>query len=169
MIFWIIAGSLTVCVVAGLLLPLLRRPRPGIDRGAYDMTVYRDQLAEIDRDLARGEIGAEQATAARTEVERRLLAIAPAADTGPADTGPADTGPANTATPRLVGGVLAIALPAAAIGTYLFLGAPGAPSQPFAARTTTADATTHAAPAMAQLAERLAARPASRNVIQRLP
>ena len=43
MIFWIIAGSLTVCVVAGLLLPLLRRPRPGIDRSAYDMTVYRDQ------------------------------------------------------------------------------------------------------------------------------
>ncbi|MHA1599317.1 MAG: c-type cytochrome biogenesis protein CcmI [Alphaproteobacteria bacterium] len=148
MIFWIIVGVLSTCVVAGLLLPLLRRPRTSIDRGAYDLTVYRDQLAEIDRDLARGEIGAEQATAARTEVERRLLAIAPAANTAP---------PRPTAQ-RMVGVVLAITVPAATVGIYLFLGAPGAPSQPFAKRTTTADAATQAAPAMAQLAERLAAR-----------
>jgi cytochrome c-type biogenesis protein CcmH len=154
MIFWIIAGALTALAVAGLLLPLLRRPRAGIDRGAYDLTVYRDQLAEIDRDLARGDIGTDQAAAARTEIERRMLAIAPPA-IAVSDAQSEAAAPRPT---RLVGAVLAIAVPAAAVGIYLFLGAPGAPSQPFAGRVTTADATTQGGAAMAQLAERLAER-----------
>ncbi len=152
MIFWIIAGALTALVVAGLLVPLLRQPRATADRGAYDLAVYRDQLAEIDRDLARGEIGAEQAAAARTEVERRLLAI------GPAPGMPAEAAVPRPAAHRLVGIALAVAVPAAAVGAYLFFGVPGAPSQPFAERRTTADAASQAAPAMTQLAERLAER-----------
>ena len=156
MIFWIVAGALTACVVAGLLMPLLRRPPANIDRSAYDLAVYRDQLAEVDRDLARGEIGAEQAAAARTEIERRLLAIASAAD-APADT-QVETAQPQPIARRMTSIVLAVTVPVAAVGTYLFLGAPGAPSQPFAKRTTTLDATTQAAPAMAQLAERMAER-----------
>lgn len=151
MIFWIIAGALTALVIAGLLVPLLRRPHAGANRSAYDLAIYRDQLAEIDRDLARGEIGAEQAAAARTEVERRLLAIAPDAETRES------TEPRPVAH-RLAGIILAISVPAAAVGVYLFLGTPGVPSQPFAERKTTVDAATQSAPAMDQLAERLAAR-----------
>ena len=145
MIFWVIAVVLSAGVVASLLLPLLRRPRAVIDRGAYDLFVYRDQLAEIDRDAARGEIGAEQAAAARIEVERRLLAIAPATASRPL-------------APRMVSIVLAIAVPAAAVGVYLFLGTPGIPSQPFAERTTTVDAAAQSDETITQLAERLAAR-----------
>ncbi len=156
MIFWIVAGALTAGVVAGLLMPLLRRPPASIDRGAYDLAVGRDQLAEVDRDLARGEIGAEQAAAARTEIERRLLAIASAAD-APAGTEAETAQPRPTAR-RLVGVILAITVPAATVGAYLFLGTPGAPSQPFAERRTTPDAATQTAPAMAQMAERLTER-----------
>ncbi len=154
MIFWIVAGTLTIFVVAGLLVPLLRRPDAGANRDAYDLAVYRDQLAEIDRDLARGEIGAEQATAARTEIERRLLAVAPGA---PEPEARESVGP-RPAAHRLAGTVLAIAVPAAAVGAYLLLGTPDVPSQPFAERKTTVDAATQAAPALNQLAERLAER-----------
>lgn len=156
MIFWIVAGALTAGVIAGLLMPLLRRPPDSIDRGAYDLAVGRDQLAEVDRDLARGDIGAEQAAAARTEIERRLLAIASAAD-APADTEAETARPRPTAR-RLVSVILAITVPAATVGVYLFLGTPGAPSQPFAERRTTPDAATQTAPAMAQIAERLTER-----------
>ena len=152
MIFWIVAGALTALAVAGLLLPLLRRPRTEIARSAYDVAVYKDQLAEIDRDLARGEIGAEQAAAARTEIERRLLAVAPGVEA------PGDAGPQRPSAQRGLAVVLAIAVPAAAAGIYLLLGVPGAPSRPFAERVTTADADTQGAPAMSQLAERLAER-----------
>lgn len=155
MIFWIIAGALTAFVVAGLLMPLLRRRSASIDRGAYDLAVYRDQLAEIDRDLARGEIGAEQAAAARTEVERRLLAIAPAADTS------AETARPRPTAQRMTSIVLAVFVPAVALGAYLSLGAPGIPSQPFAERKTAVDAKTQATLALTQLAERQAARLAS--------
>src|SRR4051795_12781306 len=68
--------SLTSLAVALLLLPLLlaRQHRPR-SREAYNLAVYRDQLAEIDRDLARGLLTAEQAETARAEIGRRILAL----------------------------------------------------------------------------------------------
>ena len=53
MIFWLICGAITLAVVALLLLPILRRPAEAAARRDFDLTVYRDQLAEIERDLAR--------------------------------------------------------------------------------------------------------------------
>ena len=153
MIFWSIAATLTMLVVAGLLVPLLRRPRDTAERSAYDLAVYRDQLAEIGRDLARGEIGAEQAATARTEVERRMLAASPA-DPPRNKRASAPRRPAHKAV--AIG--LVIAVPALAVGSYMFLGDPGAPSQPFAERRTTADADTQSIPALAEMADRLAAR-----------
>ena len=35
--------------------------------------MFRDQLAELDRDLARGAIGEKEAEAARNEISRRLI------------------------------------------------------------------------------------------------
>jgi cytochrome c-type biogenesis protein CcmH len=153
MIFWSIAATLTMLVVAGLLVPLLRRPRDTAERSAYDLAVYRDQLAEIGRDVARGEIGSEQAATARTEVERRMLAASPA-DPPRNKRASAPRRPAHKAV--AIG--LVIAVPALAVGSYLFLGTPGAPSQPFAERRTTADADTQSIPALAEMADRLAAR-----------
>lgn len=74
MIFWIVAGALAL-VVAGLLAQVLLRPRLGGEpAAAYDLRVYRDQLKDVDRDLARGVIAAEDADRIRTEVSRRILA-----------------------------------------------------------------------------------------------
>ena len=67
--FWIVAGAMTLA--AGLAISLsMRRGGPvTADRTA----IYRDQLAEVDRDVARGTIGVEEAGRVRNEVARRIL------------------------------------------------------------------------------------------------
>lgn len=74
MIFWILV-SLMALVVAGLLaLAALRARITTEPAAAYDLRVYRDQLAGVDRDLARGVIDAADAERIRTEISRRILA-----------------------------------------------------------------------------------------------
>lgn len=73
MTFWITAIGLTLITAVFLLLALLRGRAGEISPAAFDLQVYRDQLAEVDRDLARGVISAEDADRVRTEVSRRIL------------------------------------------------------------------------------------------------
>lgn len=77
MAFWLIAAGMSLVVVLALLLPLLRaavRPAEALDdEGTPDMQIYRDQMAEIDGDVARGILSADEAERIRTEVARRLL------------------------------------------------------------------------------------------------
>src|SRR4051794_18529912 len=115
--------SLTSLAVALLLLPLLARRHNPRSREAYNLAVYRDQLAEIDRDLARGLLTAEQAETARAEIGRRILALGNAETPIPADSR------------KLAMAVVAIlAMPVAALLIYAALGSPGLPDQPFAER-----------------------------------
>lgn len=72
--FGIIAAGLAL-VVSALLAAALRAGRAQAQSAAsYDVQIYRDQLAEVERDLARGTINAEDAARVRTEVSRRILA-----------------------------------------------------------------------------------------------
>jgi cytochrome c-type biogenesis protein CcmH len=152
---WIAAAALTVATLGLLLAPVLRNRKPPPARAEYDLAVFRDQLAEVDRDRERGLLDAEQAEAARIEVERRMLAAA-------------DEKPPSPAEPRqrlggLVFAALAVVLvPAGAFGLYLALGTPGIPDQPWAARDTTGPAPAGPASmeaAVAKLTERLQANP----------
>lgn len=123
--FWAAAGGMGLAVAA-LFLLALRRARAEIAAAAdYDLKVYRDQLAEIDRDLARGTLPPEEADRLRTEVSRRLL--------------DADRHAQQASRKASTAGVtLAAALILALIGSsywaYLRLGAPGYPDLPLAAR-----------------------------------
>jgi len=129
--------GMTTLAVAILLVPLLLRQRFGGSREAYNLTVYRDQLAEIGRDIDRGVLTAEQAEAARAEIGRRILALNPAEQPAAAVTSPV---------PFAAAIVAVIALPFAAWTIYAALGSPGVPDQPYASRgkanppTTTAEA-----------------------------
>ena len=116
--------GLTALALAMLLAPLLLRRRTPASREAYDLAVYRDQLTEVERDLARGVLAAEQAEAARAEIARRILALKPVG---------AETGPGRQA--RGVAIVAILLLPVAAGALYWRLGSPSLPDQPFAART----------------------------------
>jgi cytochrome c-type biogenesis protein CcmH len=86
------------------------------------LALHKAQLAELDRDLAEGQIAAAEHTAAMVEVQRRLLA------TGE----PRDVVIASTARGPLVFALAVV--PAIAFGLYLRVGSPGLPSEPLAAR-----------------------------------
>lgn len=76
--FWISAGAMALMVVV-VLVQALRRFDTA-EAGRPDVAIYRDQLAEVDRDLGRGILSAEDATRLRTEVSRRLLEVGRRAD-----------------------------------------------------------------------------------------
>jgi cytochrome c-type biogenesis protein CcmH len=84
------------------------------------LDVYRDQLAEVDRDKAQGLIDEAEAASARLEIERRILAA-----------GRSDGAPAYTVSPswqyRMVTGVSAIVV-LGSVGLYGALGRPDLPS-----------------------------------------
>ncbi|MFV0281024.1 MAG: c-type cytochrome biogenesis protein CcmI [Rhodoblastus sp.] len=118
MIFWLILAGLTLATLAFVTLPFLTRPQD--ERRDDDVAVYRDQLAEIDRDLQAGRIGQEESEAARIEVSRRLLKAAEAAAQTPAS----DSGAARKG--RRAGAIAfaLIAIPAISVAFYYRLGAP---------------------------------------------
>jgi cytochrome c-type biogenesis protein CcmH len=126
-LFWIAAAAMTACVVALLLRDLLTLDTGPVSSDGFDSTVYRDQLKELERERAAGEIGAVEAEAARAEIARRLLAASGA-------TKPAVAVPSRP--PQMVAMGLAVLLPIAALAIYLGEGTPSLPSQPFAARAT---------------------------------
>ena len=127
MMVWIAIGLLTGLTVAALAWPLLRASGRAADRRDYGLTVYRAQLKEIERDLASGVLSADQAAAARVEIQRRMLAE---------DRQDGVAGP-GTVPPYYRAFALALAagiVPLGAILIYLTLGSPGAPDMPLASR-----------------------------------
>ncbi|HZH28983.1 MAG TPA: c-type cytochrome biogenesis protein CcmI [Azospirillaceae bacterium] len=128
MLFWILAGLLTAVAVALVLHPLMRRQGVA-ERAAFDMAVYRDQLAEVDRDLKRGLIAPEQAEAARAEIGRRLLR-ADAARTASDAAGAAPPGRSA----RIAALAVVVAVPLLALAVYLPTGRWDVPARPFAER-----------------------------------
>lgn len=115
---------MTALAVMAVLWPLSRR-RELRASNAADLAVYKDQLAELERDSASGRLTAEQAEAARVEVARRMIAVADA------EAEPVSTSPRR----RRIAAVAALVLiPLVGAGLYLKLGAPNVPDMPLSAR-----------------------------------
>lgn len=74
MLFWIIAALIALIITLFLGTALLRAGAAHSSAAAYDLQVYRDQLKDVDKDLARGVIAPEDADRTRTEISRRILA-----------------------------------------------------------------------------------------------
>lgn len=72
--FWILA-LVGAFAILGILAWAMLKPRAeaGAATAAFDVQVYRDQLRELDRDVARGTLGEDEAGRARVEISRRLL------------------------------------------------------------------------------------------------
>jgi cytochrome c-type biogenesis protein CcmH len=126
MTFWIIATALAVIAAGLLVLPLLRSGTETDADPRNDIAIYKDQLAEVDRDLARGVLDQAEAERTRTEIARRLLA----ADKAGSDTASV----APKAMGRIVMFGAAVATVAGALALYNRVGAPGYPDMPRAAR-----------------------------------
>jgi cytochrome c-type biogenesis protein CcmH len=74
MTLWFVFALMTAAAIFAVLWPLGRAGRP--HRDGSEAAVYKDQLAEVDRDVAAELIGSPEAEAARVEIRRRLLAAA---------------------------------------------------------------------------------------------
>lgn len=126
MTFWIILALVPLLVAATLLRPLLRRAEPAPHQDV-NLAVYRDQLAEVDRDLDRGVLGPEAAERARTEIARRILA----ADKARVDRTAA---PGGRGLAWVAGIAVVLLVVAGSVGLYMQLGAPGYGDLPLQAR-----------------------------------
>ena len=136
---WFVFALMTVAAVFAVLWPLGRAGRVP-DQGS-ETAVYKDQLAEIERDLAAGLIAAPEAEAARVEIGRRLLAAA--------GSEAAPVGGSNLKWRRAAAVLALVGLPLVAIGLYIPLGSPRLQDFPLAERSR--------APDMAQSLENLVA------------
>ncbi|MAH83125.1 MAG: c-type cytochrome biogenesis protein CcmI [Rhodospirillaceae bacterium TMED8] len=117
--FWITIGLITMIFVGLILAPFILRPRIIPARVSFDITVYKDQLDEIDHDLDRGTISGADAKAARGEIERRILNISEAAET---------LDKINPSPRRRISyisaTVIAVSVPSIALVFYVYLGSP---------------------------------------------
>lgn len=149
-LFWAIAAALTV-MVAVLMIQALRRGTETAESHP-DLQVYRDQLAEVERDLARGTLSGEEAQRLRIEVSRRLL----------------EADRAHGATATAVGrgnliwaGALVLAVLGGALWLYDRIGAPGYPDLPLSMRLAMADEAYKNRPSQAEATAATPALPAS--------
>jgi cytochrome c-type biogenesis protein CcmH len=116
---------MTAVVAAILLYPLLRGAKAADDSRAGEAAVYRDQLRELERDLAGGLISADEAEYARAEVGRRLIAVSNT---------PATVSGRKSGRHRLAEAFVLLLLPAMGLCLYVAMGRPDLPSQPLEAR-----------------------------------
>jgi len=147
--FWAVAASLAFLVAAVLVTALRRAPKPGAESAEADLAVYKDQLAEIERDLARGTIGAEDAKRLRAEIGKRVIEADRARKAGAAATGGGRSG-------VLAGVILALVVPGG-LAVYWWLGAPGYPDMALTPRLAALDAGIAGRPSQEAELERLKA------------
>ena len=127
MTLWLILALMTAAAIFAVVWPLVQSGK--VVRSGSDVLVYRDQLDEVERDLAAGSIGKTEAEAARVEISRRLLTAADVAIAEPAHL------PAATAWYRRTGIIVAVLLLTIGAGSlYLRIGSPGLASEALVAQ-----------------------------------
>jgi cytochrome c-type biogenesis protein CcmH len=154
--FAVYSTLLVTVIVAFLFLPLWFGQRGGVttgDRQAANLAIFRDQLADLERERSEGILADADFDHARQELQRRLLnEVEPAAAPG----GPALNGPS-----RKTAIAVLLLLPVAALLGYALLGKPAALDP---ARTMPAAAQAQMTPEqidamVARLAERMQSNP----------
>jgi len=125
---WIIGAFACLIAIGFIVRPILSPSQGDIGAGAKDLALYKDQLREVESDLARGVLSADDAEASRLEISRRILAADKRAQAEQAG---------NVAS-KSANKVLAIGTGTAvllgSLGLYTALGQPSMPDQPLAQR-----------------------------------
>ncbi|GHU05309.1 hypothetical protein FACS1894205_5070 [Alphaproteobacteria bacterium] len=114
-----VMGALVVLAALVVLLPASRRSKPRLSQGDCDRTLYREQLRALD---AEEEDSADRKKAEKTEIERRILNVAPQ------DSEWIESGG------RFFLFLFLAGLAPVSLGLYSLLGSPHLPSRPFAER-----------------------------------
>ncbi|MES9882565.1 MAG: c-type cytochrome biogenesis protein CcmI [Sedimenticola sp.] len=118
MTFWIFAAVLIAAALA-ILAPALLRSRTAVaeDRNQQNVVIAQERLSELEADLANGLLDQEAFSLAKAELEQALL-LDLKEEEAPAATAAAK-GPG-----RIAMGLVAISIPALAVGLYLLIGTP---------------------------------------------
>lgn len=146
---WLVFAALALLAAAALALPMLARRKAAAARAEFDLEVFRAQLADLETDHARGLLGEAELAAARTEIERRMLAAASDAES-------TQTPEKRALLPALA---VAVVVPLASLALYAAIGLPAAPDVPFAEREAPGGMPADMDEAIAGLAERLKENP----------
>lgn len=125
--FWLICGAMTLIVALAIFAPIWRGrgQRRAEPAAAFDLQVYRDQLREVERDLERDVINAEDAQRLRTEIGRKVL---------DADRRLGASVQGGRGGGVILGGIILVLVLGAAAPLYLREGVPGAEDLPLAKR-----------------------------------
>jgi cytochrome c-type biogenesis protein CcmH len=121
MLLWVVLAVITSAASIAIVAPYWRRR--GEASRASDLAVYKQQLAEVEDELARGLLGAKEAEAARVEISRRILKASEAGE-----------GSAGTQGSAYAPYVIVTVLAALSMGAYLYFGSPQLADQPLSAR-----------------------------------
>ena len=118
-VFWVLAGIFITIALLFVIPALLRSKKhesqDQVERQAANITIYRDQLAELDRDLLDDVLSKEQHELSKQELQKRMLQ----------DLSEDDETPRVTSVNRhgaIVSVIVALAVPLAAIYLYLVIG-----------------------------------------------
>jgi cytochrome c-type biogenesis protein CcmH len=125
MLFWIVAALLTLAASLAVLVPLSRSRTSALPASGNDLEVYRDQLAEVERDIRRKLIDPAEAEQAKAEIGRRILRLSGSQASAPRSA---------RRFASIVGSLAVLAVPLLSWGIYSALGSPDLPSQPLEAR-----------------------------------
>lgn len=155
-LFMVIAATLVLIATSFVVMPLLRRRgslAAGRSRSELNISVYRDQLSELQHDLDEGRLEQEQYQQARSELERLVYEEAG----GPAPQ--TQAAPSESRRADIIAGIVAsVAVPLLAGMLYLVMGTPAALS-PRALNDPEARRTQEISSMIDQLTKRLANAP----------
>jgi cytochrome c-type biogenesis protein CcmH len=120
-LFLLLSLALCLLVVLVLVWAVLRSARAasqGAERAQVmsHVTVYREQLAELERELAQGSLDQQGFDVSQQELTQRLMEDAPAAAAAPAQPAPART--------KLLISLLSLTIPVLAFVIYFYVGTP---------------------------------------------
>ncbi len=146
LMFWVLAGLLCVATVATLL--AVKAPTTHVPDGRSEgaLAIYKDQLQELEHEVAAGSLSVVEAESARNEISRRLLA---ASQDGVA------AQPRSFAFPKAI----VLAVPALAAIIYWQVGRYGFPDVPRAERLAAAATSNDLEALIAQVEQQLEKQP----------
>ena len=127
MFLWTIFGIIVVITVVIIILPVIKMNENTPARKDFDQMVYRDQLAELNKDLERGLLSENELEAARTEVSRRILKSE--------NEKPEEVVPKSQNLKILITSIVAVSIPLVSMNIYLIIGNPNLENQPFAIKS----------------------------------
>ncbi|WP_265515658.1 c-type cytochrome biogenesis protein CcmI [Nitratireductor luteus] len=128
MMFWIFAALLTLAASLAVMRPFLRKSADAAHGDQHDIAVYRDQLAELERERERGLLDEGEAEEARAEIGRRILGLQKSDASQEAANGN------QGALVKVVAIAAVLSVPVVSWATYQLIGRPDIPAQPLAAR-----------------------------------